>query len=217
MCMLLIAALRSAEICLFDVRCGRRREKLRPPRVSPAKALPAKALPAKGVAIRTCHLSSQSSNGGRSRRSPSQPSRSQPLACEALSAVTLPVQPLPASANTGAGVIQPAPRRVVGPARNREARRGGNALTRTNHEMPRFGMMHPCGVGRSTERDQKAQDQNRTHRGAPLRLSCTHERLQPQPPAASPGRRSAESYQHARPHPPPFERSRCRMLARLLR
>ncbi len=195
MCMLLIAALRSAEICLFDVRCGRRREKLRPPRVSPAKALPAKALPAKGVAIRTCHLSSQSSNGGRSRRSPSQP----------------------ASANTGAGVIQPAPRRVVGPARNREARRGRNALTRTNHEMPRFGMMHPCGVGRSTERDQKAQDQNRTHRGAPLRLSCTHERLRPQPPAASPGRRSAESYQHARPHPPPFERSRCRMLARLLR
>jgi hypothetical protein len=28
-------------------------------------------------------------------------------------------------------------------------------LAGTNDNMPRFGVMHPCGTGRSTQRDQK--------------------------------------------------------------
>ena len=39
-----------------------------------------------------------------------------------------------------------------------------HSLAGTNDDMSRFGVMHPCGVGRSTESDQKAQGQNRTHR-----------------------------------------------------
>jgi len=39
-----------------------------------------------------------------------------------------------------------------------------HTLAGTNGDMSRFGVMHPCGVGRSTEGDQKAEGQNRTHR-----------------------------------------------------
>jgi hypothetical protein len=39
-----------------------------------------------------------------------------------------------------------------------------HTLTGTNDDMSRFGMMHPCGVGRSTEGEQKAEGQNTTHR-----------------------------------------------------
>ena len=39
-----------------------------------------------------------------------------------------------------------------------------HTLAGTNDDMSRFGVMHPCGVGRSTEGDQKAEGQNRTHR-----------------------------------------------------
>jgi hypothetical protein len=37
-------------------------------------------------------------------------------------------------------------------------------LAGANDDMSRFGVMHPCRVGRSTKGDQKAQGQNRTHR-----------------------------------------------------
>jgi hypothetical protein len=40
-----------------------------------------------------------------------------------------------------------------------------DTLTVANDDiMSRFEVMHPCGVGRSTEGDQKTQGQNRTHR-----------------------------------------------------
>jgi hypothetical protein len=39
-----------------------------------------------------------------------------------------------------------------------------HTLAGTNGDRSRFGVMHPCGVGRSTEGDQKAEGQNRTHR-----------------------------------------------------
>ena len=38
-----------------------------------------------------------------------------------------------------------------------------HTLAGTNGDMSRFGVMHPCGVGRSTEGDQKAEGQNTTH------------------------------------------------------
>jgi hypothetical protein len=38
-----------------------------------------------------------------------------------------------------------------------------HTLAGTNGDMSRFGVMHPCAVGRSTESDQKAEGQNRTH------------------------------------------------------
>ena len=43
-----------------------------------------------------------------------------------------------------------------------------HTLAGTNGDMSRFGVMHPCGVGRSTEGDQKAEGQNRTHAFAPI-------------------------------------------------
>ena len=39
-----------------------------------------------------------------------------------------------------------------------------HTLAGTNGDLSRFGVMHPCGDGRSTEGDQKAEGQNRTHR-----------------------------------------------------
>jgi hypothetical protein len=44
-----------------------------------------------------------------------------------------------------------------------------HSLAGTNDDMSRFGVMHPCGVGRSTEGDQKAEGQNRTHRICSIR------------------------------------------------
>jgi hypothetical protein len=38
----------------------------------------------------------------------------------------------------------------------------------TNDDLSRFDVMHLCGVGGSTERDQDAQDQNGTHQISPM-------------------------------------------------
>jgi len=49
-----------------------------------------------------------------------------------------------------------------------------HTLARTNDDMSRFGVMHPCGVGRSTEGDQKAQSQNRSEHICFIhRISCS--------------------------------------------
>src|SRR5882672_3538258 len=39
-----------------------------------------------------------------------------------------------------------------------------HSLAGMNDDVPRLGVTHLCGVGRSTQRDQKTQGQNRTHR-----------------------------------------------------
>jgi hypothetical protein len=76
----------------------------------------------------------------------------------------------PPSPAVSAGIIQPAPRRIVGPAGNREAgpRGDGHTLAGANDDMSRFGVMHRRGVGRSIQGDQQAQGQKGTHRIAPV-------------------------------------------------
>ena len=67
---------------------------------------------------------------------------------------------LSAFMRAAAGVVQPVPGLLVGPARNREVRRrGGNRLAGTDGNMPmrarrRFEAMHRRGVGGSTQSDQ---------------------------------------------------------------
>jgi hypothetical protein len=48
--------------------------------------------------------------------------------------------------------------RLIPSARNARTHSAAqvHTLAETNDDMSRFGVMHPCGVGRSTEGDQKA-------------------------------------------------------------
>jgi hypothetical protein len=83
---------------------------------------------------------------------------------------------LSAFMRAAAGVVQPVPGLLVGPARNREVRRGGNRLAGTDGNTPmrarrRFEAMHRRGVGGSTQSDQQAQGQNRPHRIAPVGIA----------------------------------------------
>ena len=52
-------------------------------------------------------------------------------------------------------------RRIAG--KSVPARRGGPTLVGMNVDISRSGVMHLCGAGRRTERDQNGQGQSRTH------------------------------------------------------
>src|SRR3954471_4831462 len=59
--------------------------------------------------------------------------------------------------------IHPIQRLLLGPAGNGNALGGSNGLRRAQADGVRFGVTHPCGVGRSAEGDQKAQGQYGAH------------------------------------------------------
>src|SRR5712672_69627 len=51
-------------------------------------------------------------------------------------------------------VVKPVPGLFVGPTGNSVVPRNRNALARAQVALGRFGVMHSCGVGRSTQSDQ---------------------------------------------------------------
>lgn len=77
---------------------------------------------------------------------------------------------LSASADVGRGTVEPAPRCLVAPARDREARARIHVRTGTVDRrmacrgIAHAGVMHRCGACRRAEDDQEAHGQNAAHR-----------------------------------------------------
>ena len=77
-----------------------------------------------------------------------------------------------------------------------------HTLAGTNGDMSRFGVMHPCGVGRSTEGDQKAEGQNTTHNAfAPIDQPPFLCGARAAPPQSVPAPRSLKLGMHNKPVP----------------